>query len=77
MVARKTWVSKNFGPISKSHIWWVSKSRFWVILRLGVLIFLSLSLEFWNMGLAVSQSLEFFILYPYTVYTTYENFFVT
>ena len=33
MVPRKTWVSKNFGPMSKSgkRFLWVSKSRFRVI----------------------------------------------
>ena len=33
MVPRKTWVSENFGRISKSRkrFWWVSKSRFFMV----------------------------------------------
>ena len=49
---QNSWVSENFGLISKSQ----SKSWFGVILHLGVSNFLlSLGLKFWNPGLTMSQ----------------------
>ena len=65
MVPWKTLVLENFGPISTSwkHLKWVSKSHFWVILRLGVSTIFNFGLViFWHWGLAVLQSHEFTIL---------------
>ena len=59
------WVSENFGPVSKS----------WKCLGLKVSFlgdFSSWSLQFWNQGLAVSQSLEFAILHVWWQIQTFR-----
>ena len=51
--------------ISEAFLIGLKKSVFRVILLPRSLdFFWSLDLEFWNLGLAVSQSLEFTIVYP-------------
>ena len=59
------WVSENFGPVLKS----------WKCLGLKVSFlgdFSSWSLQFWNQGLAVSQSLEFMILHVWWQIQTFR-----
>ena len=74
---QKTWFSEIFDLISKSQLKaFVTglKILFWVILHLNVSNFLlSLRLKFWNLCLAVSQCLEFSILYPQILYSNIKS----
>ena len=68
MVPRKTWVSENFGPMSKSRkrFLWVSKSRFRAIFASWVLDFFflpkdlgvsdsSFFISVWSSGVEINQ----------------------